>query len=95
MLEFPRVVEDLGEMHRTRRFQYAAVGYPKKQVVNTYMQLRHVASKEIRDSTPTARQANVILGKKKHDLVQMITDELEVDPEVMLLKLADVHSKAA
>ena len=95
LLEFPRVIDDLGEMHKTRRFQYAATGYPKRQLVTTYMILRHRASDKIQNATPTARQAEVILGKKKHDFVQMITDELEVDPEDMLIELAAVHSKAS
>ena len=83
LLDFPRKVNEIGEYVRMRQFQVSAAGYSKAKLFRTYGNLRGHKSKEIQDSTPTARQAHKILKKEKHDVVQMIVDDLEVDPEDM------------
>ena len=88
LLDFPRKVNEVGEIVRTRRFQVSAAGYPKAKLFQAYGTLRAHTSKAIQDSTPTSRQAHKRLKKEKHDVVQMIVDDLEVDPEDMLNEIA-------
>ena len=88
LLDFPRKVNEIGEYVRMRQFQVSAAGYSKAKLFRTYGNLRDHTSKAIQDSTPTAKQANKKMKKEKHDVVQMIVDDLEVDPEDMLNEIA-------
>ena len=87
-LDFPRKVNEIGEYVRMRQFQVSAAGYSKAKLFRAYGTLRAHTGKAIQDSTPTARQANKKMKKEKHDVVQMIVDDLEVDPEDMLNEIA-------
>ena len=88
LLDFPLIVNEIGEIVRTRQSQVSAAGYNKAKLFQIYGKLRDRTSKEIQDSTPTARQAHKKMKKEKHDVVQMIVDDLEVDPEDMLNEIA-------
>ena len=88
LLDFPRKVNEIGEYMRTRQFQVCAASYSKAKLFQAYGTLRGYKSKEIQDSTPTARHAPKKMKKEKHDVVQMIVDDLEVDAEDMLNEIA-------
>ena len=88
LLTFPHKLAELAAMHESRDNQLLAISaYSKSQILRAYNAARRDATVEQKDATPSLAIASNLT---KTELIQLMTQELDVDSGDLLPNLAAV-----